>query len=264
MGILNRTPDSFFDQGRYYDFDGFLAKAEQLVAEGADFLDVGGVKAGPGPEVTEEEELERVIPAIEALEAALRRAALGRHVAGVGARARRSPPGRSSATTSAASPTPTTCRWPRRRARPSSPPTSGSARASPTPSPSTTTGGRRRVPLPARRGPRRPRPPASRASGSWSTPGLDLGKTEPQSLELLRAHDRLAALGCPLFLSASNKRFLGDLLGTESTTAARRRHAAHALGIALGCRILRAHDVAGRPADRRRDGRRPAPAEASA
>ena len=45
--------------------------------------------------------------------------------------------------------------------------------------------------------------------------GLDLGKTEPQSLELLRAHDRLAALGWPLFLSASNKRFLGELVGTE-------------------------------------------------
>ena len=34
MGILNRTPDSFYDQGRYYDFDGFLAKADQLVARG--------------------------------------------------------------------------------------------------------------------------------------------------------------------------------------------------------------------------------------
>ena len=54
MGILNRTPDSFYDQGGYFDFDGFLAKADQLVAEGADLLDVGGVKAGPGPEVTAE------------------------------------------------------------------------------------------------------------------------------------------------------------------------------------------------------------------
>ena len=70
MGILNRTPDSFFDQGQYFDFDGFLAKAEQLVAEGADFLDVGGVKAGPGPGGRRaEEELERVIPALEALKA---------------------------------------------------------------------------------------------------------------------------------------------------------------------------------------------------
>ena len=55
MGILNRTPDSFFDGGAYYEFDAFLSKAEQLVAEGADFLDVGGVKAGPGPEVSAEE-----------------------------------------------------------------------------------------------------------------------------------------------------------------------------------------------------------------
>ena len=68
MGILNRTPDSFFDGGAYYDFDAFLGKAEQLVGEGADFLDVGGVKAGPGPEVGLQEELDRVIPAIEALQ----------------------------------------------------------------------------------------------------------------------------------------------------------------------------------------------------
>ena len=53
MGILNRTPDSFFDQGVYWDFDAFLAKAEALVDGGADFLDVGWVKAGPGAEVTE-------------------------------------------------------------------------------------------------------------------------------------------------------------------------------------------------------------------
>ena len=69
MGILNRTPDSFFDGGRYWDFDSFLRQAELLVDQGADFLDVGGVKAGPGPEVTPQEEIERVVPAIEALRA---------------------------------------------------------------------------------------------------------------------------------------------------------------------------------------------------
>src|SRR3954469_2621987 len=69
MGILNRTPDSFYDKGTYYAFDAFLRKAEGLVDDGADFLDVGGVKAGPGEEVTEEQELERVVPAIEALRA---------------------------------------------------------------------------------------------------------------------------------------------------------------------------------------------------
>jgi dihydropteroate synthase len=67
MGILNRTPDSFFDRGATWAFDAFLATAEHLVADGADFLDVGGVKAGPGPEVTEAEEMDRVLPAVEAL-----------------------------------------------------------------------------------------------------------------------------------------------------------------------------------------------------
>ena len=49
MGILNRTPDSFYDRGATWAFDAFLRRAEELVADGADLLDVGGVKAGPGP-----------------------------------------------------------------------------------------------------------------------------------------------------------------------------------------------------------------------
>ena len=48
MGILNRTPDSFYDKGATFSLDAFYARAEALVAEGADILDVGGVKAGPG------------------------------------------------------------------------------------------------------------------------------------------------------------------------------------------------------------------------
>jgi len=53
MGILNRTPDSFYDRGATWSFDAFLRRAEELVSDGADLLDVGGVKAGPGPEVGE-------------------------------------------------------------------------------------------------------------------------------------------------------------------------------------------------------------------
>src|SRR5947208_14138895 len=71
MGILNRTTDSFYDKGAYFEMDALLRRAEQLVAEGADLLDVGGVKAGPGPDVTEAEELDRVVPTIEALTARL-------------------------------------------------------------------------------------------------------------------------------------------------------------------------------------------------
>ncbi len=69
MGILNRTPDSFYDQGANFAFDKFLEKASDHVDAGADLLDVGGVKAGPGEEVSEAEELDRVVGAIEAITA---------------------------------------------------------------------------------------------------------------------------------------------------------------------------------------------------
>jgi dihydropteroate synthase len=75
--------------------------------------------------------------------------------------------------------------------------------------------------------------------------GLDLGKTPAVSVELLHGTPRLVELGYPVFLAASNKDVLGWLHGT---TVAGRRHgtnAAHALGVALGCRVLRAHDVRG-------------------
>src|SRR5207245_8176221 len=72
--------------------------------------------------------------------------------------------------------------------------------------------------------------------------GLDLGKTWQQSLELLRRSDALAALGYPLLLSASNKTFLGRLLDLEVADRRDATLAASALGVARGCRILRAHD----------------------
>src|SRR6516165_11726302 len=67
MGILNRTPDSFFDRGSYWNPDLFYKRADALVADGADILDIGGVKAGPGAEVTEHEELDRVVPVVTGL-----------------------------------------------------------------------------------------------------------------------------------------------------------------------------------------------------
>jgi dihydropteroate synthase len=244
MGILNRTPDSFYDQGAYYDFDGFLAKAAQLVDEGADFLDVGGVKAGPGPEVSAAEELDRVIPAIEALRrrfdvpisvdtwrtAVLKEALAAGAVVGNDISGFADPDYLLVASAAGASVVATHIRI----------------------------GPRVPDPEPVYDEPvvdaviRFLRDRAQRAEAAgiprervMVDAGLDLGKTEPQSLELLRAHDRLAALGWPLFLSASNKRFLGELVGTDVTDRREASHAAHALGIALGCRVLRAHDVRG-------------------
>ena len=66
MGIVNRTPDSFFDGGRM-ELDAAVEHGLRLVEEGAAILDVGAVKAGPGEEVTEAEETDRLIPLVREL-----------------------------------------------------------------------------------------------------------------------------------------------------------------------------------------------------
>lgn len=70
MGILNVTPDSFSDGGRYYQTDSAVIKAQALLADGATILDIGGESTRPGaPDVSLEDELARVIPAIEVIRA---------------------------------------------------------------------------------------------------------------------------------------------------------------------------------------------------
>ncbi|CAH2783190.1 MAG: Dihydropteroate synthase (EC [uncultured Caballeronia sp.] len=68
MGILNVTPDSFSDGGRFLTHDAALARAEKMLADGADMIDIGGESTRPGaPPVLLDEELERVVPIVEAL-----------------------------------------------------------------------------------------------------------------------------------------------------------------------------------------------------
>jgi dihydropteroate synthase len=72
MGILNVTPDSFADGGHYNRIGSALRRAEEMAAEGADIIDVGGESTRPGAQpVSESEELERVIPVIERLAASV-------------------------------------------------------------------------------------------------------------------------------------------------------------------------------------------------
>ncbi|MEX0995916.1 MAG: dihydropteroate synthase [Flavobacteriaceae bacterium] len=66
MGILNVTPDSFYDGGKLKDDKALLGQAEKMLSEGATFLDVGGYSSRPGAtDIPESEELQRVLPAIE-------------------------------------------------------------------------------------------------------------------------------------------------------------------------------------------------------
>lgn len=70
MGILNVTPDSFSDGGRFCTLDAALYHAQEMLEEGADILDVGGESTRPGHvQISDEEEITRVVPVIEALKA---------------------------------------------------------------------------------------------------------------------------------------------------------------------------------------------------
>ncbi len=243
MGILNRTPDSFFDAGQYFAFDDFLHKAEALVAQGADLLDVGGVKAAPGDPVSVQEELVRVVPAVEAL---VRRFDVPISVDTWNADVLDASLGAGAVVANDIS----------GFADPRYLAVAATHRAAV-------------IATHIRLGPRVPDPDPlyddlvadvrafladriamARAAGVGESrividAGLDLGKTPAMSWELLHRSDELASLGFPLLLSASNKRFLFELLQTDRWDIAAGTMAAHVVGIAKGCRILRAHDVKG-------------------
>jgi dihydropteroate synthase len=67
MAIVNRTPDSFYDKGATFSVDGALAAVDAAVEGGADIVDIGGVKAGPGDDVDPAEEIRRVAPLVAAV-----------------------------------------------------------------------------------------------------------------------------------------------------------------------------------------------------
>jgi len=243
MGILNRTPDSFYDKGSYYDFDLFLKKAESLIEDGADILDVGGVKAGPGDRVSEEEELNRVIPAVEALserfdvpisvdtwnanvfaEAVKKGAVLGNDISGFS-----DPDYLKVAYEKNTSVVATHIRL-APRIRDEFPVYDNNDVVTATEKKLTDL-----CQLSLKAG--------LKPEQIIIDAGLDLGKTTPQSLELLRNQYKLAQSGFPLLLSASNKTFLGDRLGLEISQRKEASLAAAAMGILQGCRIIRCHDV---------------------
>jgi dihydropteroate synthase len=243
MGILNRTPDSFYDRGTTWSFDAFLRRAEELVDDGADVLDVGGVKAGPGPEVGEAEELDRVVPAVEALRARFETpvsadtwrasvldaacvagAVIGNDISGFADPDYLKIAAKHQATVVAT----------HIRLRPRVP--------DPEPHYDDLVAEVSAFLLDR----------ARRAEAVGLEPcqivldaGLDLGKTPAQSAVLLRESAAHATLGYPLLLSASNKRFIGELLAREVDDRRAESLAAVAYGVVQGCRIVRVHDVRG-------------------
>jgi dihydropteroate synthase len=243
MGILNRTPDSFYDHGETFELDALVRRADELARDGADILDIGGVKAGPGPEVGEAEELDRVIPSIEAVRARVDvpiscdtwRASVLDAACAAGAVVGNDISG---------------------FADPDYLPVAAKHHAAVV---ATHIRLAPRVPDPdphyddlvndvqenlAERGRRAEAAGLDRDQIAVDA-GLDLGKTPAMSAVLLRESSTLTKLGYTVLLSASNKRFLGDTLGLDIDDRREVSLASVAYGVAHGCRIVRVHDVAG-------------------
>ena len=243
MGILNRTTDSFFAPAATYEIDDLFARANQLINDGADLLDVGGVKAGPGEAVSETEELDRVVSVVGELhrrfdvpisidtwrasvaEACFNEgASVGNDISGFADPDYLAVAAKANATVVA-----THIRLAPRV-------------ADPRPHYDDVTRTVRDFLLERRRWALEAGVGADRIIVDA---GLDLGKTAAQSLQLLRDSEILAALDAPLLLSAANKTFLGVMFELPVEQRREPSLAASALGIASGCRVVRAHDVAG-------------------
>jgi dihydropteroate synthase len=242
MAIVNRTPDSFYDRGRTFGLGPAIAAARRALAEGADWIDIGGVPFAPGPEVSVREEIDRVVPVVEALreapdavisvdtfrpEVAERSIAAGagaiNDTSGLRDPAMARVVARSAAslviTHSVGAPR-TACATPRY------------------------------ADVVAEVG------DFLREKVAWAIecgmpperliidPGFDLHKNTRHSLELIRRLREIAALGLPLLAAVSNKDFIGETLDREQGERLEGSLAAAVACILQGARIVRMHDVA--------------------
>ena len=241
MAILNRTPDSFYDRGANFGFEAALAAADRALAEGADWLDVGGVKAGPGPEVTEAEELDRVVPLVEALrgrtDAVISvdtfRPGVARRALAAGADVVNDPSGlhdplvaEAAAEAGAGLVVMHTGGPPRTRPhRPAYADVVAEVRAFLLD----------RAALARRHG--------VAAERLIVDPGHDFHKNTFHSLELTRRLGELTDLGYPVLVAFSNKDFVGETLDVSLDQRLEGSLAAAAFAVAAGAAIIRVHEV---------------------
>jgi dihydropteroate synthase len=243
MAIVNRTPDSFYDKGATFSDDSALAAVERAVSDGADIVDIGGVKAGPGADVGVDEEIRRVVPFVEeirrrhpdiVISVDTWRHEVGRPACEAGADLLND-------TWAGADPllaevaaefgTGYVC--------------SHTGHAVPRTRPfrvryedvvadvvEETT--RRAEAVVALGVPR---------EGVLIDPTHDFGKNTWHSLELLRRAKALVDTGWPVLMALSNKDFVGETLGVELDERVDGTLAATALAAADGCQVFRVHEV---------------------
>jgi dihydropteroate synthase len=243
MAIVNRTPDSFYDRGATYAQDAALRAVELAVAEGADIVDIGGVKAGPGDAVDATEEIRRTVSTIAAVRARFPdvvisidtwRAEVAREAVPAGADLVNdtwagADPGL--AEVAAATGTGLVCSH-AGGLRPRTRPHRAAFADVVADVVGTVTGlAERAVALGVRR------------DGILIDPAHDFGKNTRHSLELTRRLSELADTGWPVLVALSNKDFIGETLDLPVEDRLDGTLAATAISAWLGARVFRAHHV---------------------
>ncbi|HTZ86565.1 MAG TPA: dihydropteroate synthase [Solirubrobacteraceae bacterium] len=250
MGIVNATPDSFSDGGRFLNPDAAVAHALSLVADGAEIVDVGGESTRPGAEaVAVEEELRRVLPVIEGIAAAsgpptaepqisidTSKAAVARAALAMGASlvndvsALRADPEMAGVLAQSGA---DCClvhmlglpgrEWPRPRYADVVDDVKAFLEE--------------RMAFAVREGVEERR--------LLLDPGIGFGKTVEHNLQLLRRLDELVALGCPVVIGTSRKSFLGRIAGAGADPERLAGTVAtNVLALERGARVFRVHEVA--------------------
>jgi dihydropteroate synthase len=239
MAIVNRTPDSFHDRGSTFALEKAREAVRAAADAGADWIDVGGVPFAPGPEVSVAEELDRVLPVVEAardlavVSVDTFRPEVAREVIKAGAGVVNDTSGlRDPALADAVAGTaaqlvithslaPPRTLWPR--------PRYGDVTAE------VAAFLRDRVRLALARG--------VRPDQIIIDPGHDLNKNTLHSLELTRRLDEIAAVGYPMLAAVSNKDFIGETLDAPQHDRLAGTLAAVVFCVLHGARIVRVHDV---------------------
>jgi dihydropteroate synthase len=238
MGILNATPDSFSDGGRYDSIAAAVERARQMAEEGADIIDIGGESTRPGYEpVSEEEEIGRVVPVIHALREALPqmplsidtyKAETARHALEAGAHivndiwALRHSPGMAMTVAEFGCPVIVNHNRPDRDY----------------------TDFIADVLADLQKSVRIAHAAGVLDKQIWLDPGIGFAKDYTENIAMMGRLSDLVALGYPVLLGTSRKGFIGQALGGVPVNERVEGTAATvALGIAQGCGIVRVHDV---------------------
>ncbi|MCL5781601.1 MAG: dihydropteroate synthase [Firmicutes bacterium] len=236
MGILNATPDSFSDGGRYQDPAAALEHAQRMVEDGADIIDLGGISTRPGhTEVSEDEEMRRVLPVLEKLAPSISvpisvdtwRAGVARQALEAGAHiindqwALRGDPDLAAVVAQYQVPVMLMHNGQSTHYRDLMTEITAFLREG--------------IETAVRAGLAR--------ENIMIDPGIGFAKTYEQNLEVLRRLKELTILGCPILLGTSRKSVIARTLNLPVDQRVEGTGATVALGIACGADIVRVHDV---------------------